>query len=135
METNYIDRIEITSYGSLPDGLSREDFFTCVSIPGNKELMRIYRNMEMVEQLGSGLPRILKSYREECFHFADSFTPIVFLMEKAVIHTINEDEGLNESDALLSIIKKFPGIQLKEIFELKEGASQRTIERQIAELV
>ena len=54
----FSDRIEITSAGSLPEVLSKEEFFNGVSIPRNKELMRIYNDLEMVEQLGTGIPRL-----------------------------------------------------------------------------
>ncbi|MEA1787079.1 ATP-binding protein [Arenibacter sp. GZD96] len=56
------DRLEITSAGSIPERLSKEDFFEGVSIPRNKELMRVYKDLELVEQLDSGVPRILQSY-------------------------------------------------------------------------
>ncbi len=56
------DRIEITSAGGLPEGLSQEEFFLGFSVPRNKELMRIFKDLGMVEQLGSGVPRILESY-------------------------------------------------------------------------
>jgi len=46
----FSDRMEITSAGTLPEGLSREEFFDGVSIPRNRELMRVYRNLELVEQ-------------------------------------------------------------------------------------
>lgn len=49
------DRLEITSAGRLPESLSREEFFNGISIPRNKELMRIYRDVELVESLGSGI--------------------------------------------------------------------------------
>ena len=52
------DRIEITSAGSLADGLSQAEFFDGYSIPRNKELMRVYKDLEMVEQLGTGVARI-----------------------------------------------------------------------------
>ncbi len=48
------DRIEITSAGGLPDALTQEEFFDGVSIPRNKELMRIFKDLDMVEQLGFG---------------------------------------------------------------------------------
>lgn len=72
------DRIEITSAGRLPESLSREEFFNGISIPRNKELMRIYRDVELVESLGSGIPRILYAYGEECFMFTDNFIRITF---------------------------------------------------------
>jgi ATP-dependent DNA helicase RecG len=74
----FSDRIEITSAGSLPEGLSKEEFFEGFSIPRNKELMRIYKDMELVEQLGSGIPRILEYYGKECFHFSENFLRMVF---------------------------------------------------------
>ncbi len=74
----FADRIEITSAGTLPEGLSEDDFFDGVSIPRNRELMRVYRDLELVEQLGSGVPRILESYGRECFRFIDNFIRMVF---------------------------------------------------------
>ena len=72
------DRIEITSAGGLPDALNQEEFFEGVSIPRNKELMRVFRDLDMVEQLGSGVPRILESYPKECFRFMENFTRMTF---------------------------------------------------------
>ena len=72
------DRIEITSAGGLPDGLSQEEFFLGYSVPRNKELMRIFKDLGMVEQLGSGVPRILESYDRSCFSFSDNFLRMSF---------------------------------------------------------
>lgn len=74
----FADRLEITSAGALPDGLSESEFFEGVSLPRNRELMRVYRDLELVEQLGSGVPRILESYGKECFHFLENFTRMTF---------------------------------------------------------
>ena len=41
-----------------------------------KELMRIYRDVELVESLRSGIPRILRAYGEDCFKFTDNFIRI-----------------------------------------------------------
>jgi len=75
VETNRIEykrelynSIEITSSCSLPEGLSEDEFFEGISAPRNKELMRIYRDLELVEQLGSGVPRILQVYDRSCFY-------------------------------------------------------------------
>ena len=70
------DRLEITSVGRLPESLTKEEFFNGISIPRNKELMRIYRDVELVESLGSGIPRILRAYGEDCFKFTDNFIRI-----------------------------------------------------------
>lgn len=72
------DRLEITSAGHLPESLSKEEFFNGISIPRNKELMRVYRDIELVESLGSGIPRILRAYGEDSFKFTDNFIRITF---------------------------------------------------------
>jgi predicted HTH transcriptional regulator len=72
------DRFEITSYGGLMPGMSQEEFFTGFSMPRNKELMRVFRDLDMVEQLGLGVPRILKSYGRECFTFTENFLRMSF---------------------------------------------------------
>lgn len=69
----FTDRLEITSSGSLPDGLSQEEFFEGFSVPRNKELMRIFKDLDLVEQLGSGVPRILRAYSRDCFRFSENF--------------------------------------------------------------
>ena len=68
----FSNRFEITSYGGLPQGLSEDEFFDGVSIPRSKEIMRIFKDMELVEQLGSGIPRVLQTYGRECFKFSDN---------------------------------------------------------------
>lgn len=40
--------------------------------------MRIYKNLKLVEHLGSGIPRILKSYPKECFKFSTNFLRMSF---------------------------------------------------------
>ena len=54
----FSDRITITSYGGLPKGLSYENFIRCRSMPRNRELMRVFKDLELVEQLGSGMSHI-----------------------------------------------------------------------------
>jgi predicted HTH transcriptional regulator len=72
------DRIEITSFGSLPQDMSEEEFFQGYSVPRNKELMRVFRDLDLVEHLGSGVPRILESYGKECFKFTENFLRMTF---------------------------------------------------------
>jgi len=74
----FSDRLTITSYGGLPQGLSRENFFRCRSMPRNRELMRIFKDVDLVEQLGSGMSRILKVYDQSIFTFEDNFLIVTF---------------------------------------------------------
>ena len=72
----FSDHMEITSVGRIPEGMSQDDFFSGMSLPRNKELMRVFRDMEMVEALGSGMTRILHTYGRENFTFGDNFIRI-----------------------------------------------------------
>ncbi len=80
----FADRIEITSACALPEGLAQAEFFEGYSIPRNKELMRVFKDLEMVEHLGSGLPRITEFYGPECFRFTENFLRITFVASRAV---------------------------------------------------
>lgn len=84
------DRLEITSMGSLPEGMTQEEFFSGVSIPRNKELMRIYRDVGLVESLGSGVPRILQTYGKGSFHFTEVFTRITFPIAQETLDLLSE---------------------------------------------
>jgi ATP-dependent DNA helicase RecG len=77
----YADRLVITSYGGLVEGLSLNEFFGGRSMPRNRELMRVFRDLELVEQLGSGMNRILHVYKADIFHLTENFVEIVFPFE------------------------------------------------------
>jgi ATP-dependent DNA helicase RecG len=72
------DRIEITSNGGLPNGLNQDEFYEGYSVPRNKELMRIYKDLGLAEQLGSGIPRIVEHYGKECFKLSENFLRMSF---------------------------------------------------------
>jgi ATP-dependent DNA helicase RecG len=74
----FSDRLEITSSGGLSYGLDSEDFFKGHSAPRNKEIMRIFRDLEIVEQLGSGIPRIIAAYGKDCFELSRNFIRVTF---------------------------------------------------------
>jgi ATP-dependent DNA helicase RecG len=100
----FSDRIEITSAGALPQGLSQEEFFEGYSVPRNKEIMRIFRDVRLVEQLGSGVPRILQSYSRDSFRFTENFIRMTFMSAFTPFRIVAKDtpqdvlvEGLAES--------------------------------------
>jgi predicted HTH transcriptional regulator len=78
----YSDRLSITSYGGLIEGLSIEEFFSGRSMPRNRELMRIFRDLNLVEHLGSGLNRILQVYDKSIFRLSENFLEVAFPFSK-----------------------------------------------------
>jgi len=84
----YADRFEITSYGGLIIGMTEEEFFSGVSRPRNPEIMRIFKDLEYVERLGSGIPSVVAKYGRSIFNFYPSF--IRFVMPFTKIITLTE---------------------------------------------
>ena len=116
------DRLEITSAGRLPESLSREEFFNGISIPRNKELMRIYRDVELVESLGSGIPRILRAYGEDCFKFTDNFIRITLpiSMQNGTQSAPSEQVNIQVSEQVKMLINSIDSKELSvdEILEV-----------------
>jgi len=59
------DRIEITSPGGLPIGISYEDFIDGkISISRNKIIAEIFYRLKLIEKIATGIRRIKSHYRE-----------------------------------------------------------------------
>lgn len=111
----FADRVEVTSMGGLPYGVAEEDFFSGFSVPRNKEIMRVFRDLEIVEQLGSGIPRIIKVYGREAFEIRKSFLRVVMPYAKP----FERDEATSEG--------KSSGIELVDGFVDGLAESQQRI--------
>lgn len=70
------DRIEITNPGGLPIGLSLESAVSGISQIRNHVIARVFRELQLAEQWGSGLNRMLKISEE------NSLTPPKFEEQK-----------------------------------------------------
>lgn len=133
----FSDRMVFTSYGGLIPGQSEQDFFSCSSMPRNRELMRVFKDVGLVEQLGSGMSRILKVYDKSIFKISEHFIKVEFPFsvpkEAKNIASGNEngnenDNERNEEQKALEILKLQPEITAKEMAS-QMGVSARTIGR------
>ena len=61
----FSDHFTITSFGGLVEGLSLEKFFNGISMPRNREIVRIFKDLEYMEQIGSGIPKIISKYGKD----------------------------------------------------------------------
>ena len=134
----FSDKFVITSSGGLPQELSQEEFFEGISAPRNKELMRVFKDVKLVEQLGSGVQRILKTYDKNIFKFTSNFLKVSFPIINAGINAgINSDAKLlklnNTQESILNLIKQNKYITQDEMAELL-SKNIRTIERNIKKL-
>ena len=122
----YDDRIEIISSGGLPIGLSEKEFFAGRSLPRNKELMRVFSDMDMCEQLGSGIRKILKSYSTDIFEISEHFIAAKFKYSDEAMQVLKEQNGgLNGG---LNGIESNKTIEEKIIECLKEDNSLSILE-------
>ena len=135
----FSDRVTITSYGGLPQGLSRENFFRCRSMPRNRELMRIFKDVDLVEQLGSGMSRIMDAYDQSIFTFEDNFLIVTFpfadgftLPHGNVNGNVNGN-GDETEKIILNCVRQNPNFTLGKIAE-NTGFSKRTVSRQMKAL-
>ena len=80
--------------------------------------MRVFKDVDLVEQLGSGIPRILETYGKECFQFSANFLRMVFpsaepintteqVTEQVTDQAIDQvaDQATDQVKALLSVMK------------------------------
>lgn len=74
----FSDRIEVTSVGGLPEGLTEEEFFAGQSRPVNLELMQVMVQLGFVEQTGHGVPLIISRYGREAFFISENFITVTF---------------------------------------------------------
>ena len=132
----FSDRVEITSAGRLPEGMDLDDFFGGVSNPRNKELMRIFRDVEMVEALGSGMPRILEKYGRECFEFLPNFIRIVIPFNNSELtETSDKPQRItNKKQVVLDYIIAHPGVKARYI-STNLDVSEITVKRVIKNLL
>ncbi len=143
----YADRFAIVSYGGLVQGLSQEDFFDGRSMIRNRELMRVYRDLDFVEQLGSGMGKILRAYSKDVFHLSENFMEICFAYEEGYepagqVKALKDDgkasgkrrESVgNTAKMILDICREMPSITIPEMSE-KIGITERSIQRNIQKL-
>lgn len=105
----YDDRIEIVSNGGLPSALTKEDFFAGVSKPINKKLLKIFSDLDYIDQTGHGIPLIVKNYGKKAFYISEHTVIVTLPLNKKLLDGINVESiylDLNESEIkILSLIK------------------------------
>lgn len=153
----YDDRMEIISSGGLPVGLSEKEFFESRSLPRNKELMRVFSDVDLCEQLGSGTRKIFRNYPKEVVKISEHFISVVLPYNEEAMSIMAEqrgvksvsatspnapvNEGVNEGvnggvklntthKAILAVLKKNCELTAQQIAD-EIGKSKQTVERSI----
>jgi predicted HTH transcriptional regulator len=122
--------------------MTRDDFFSGVSLPRNPELMRVFRDLDYVEHLGSGIPRILEVYGRDAFVVSESFVRVVLPFAKPLtkadaVSSVPLPSGsmqFSSNDRLvISAIERDGSVTVKGI-SAETGFAVRKVERILARL-
>ena len=78
----YEDRIEITSPGTLPKGISEEDFLAGkVSVPRNRIIADVFNRLTIIEIFATGIKRIRAEYKpfkeNPLFEVSENFITVI----------------------------------------------------------
>ena len=133
----FSDRIEITSTGGLSIIKNIDDFFSGYSNPTSRELMRIYKDLELVEHLGSGLNRILEAYDKDSFVIKQNYMKNIFYKNETPLDGVVSggvngvvSGGVTE---LLEFIQTNPGLRANELSKHID-TPLRTVQRRLKQL-
>jgi ATP-dependent DNA helicase RecG len=127
----------------MPGSLSLNDIGTGRSEIRNKVIARVFKEIGLIEQWGTGINKIIrlcagKNLKPPEFKEHGSFFQVSFHKAETPISGISEElnEGLSEGlNSLYLAIRKNPGIRAKDIQQILEQRPIKTIERQIMELI
>lgn len=135
----FSDRLEITSHGGLPKGITKEEFFKGVSHPRNTVLMRIFLKLGIVEHTRHGVPLVIEKYGKDVFDISDSFINVVIPFNKDVLSDMvqerkkgreseqNTELSDGERRTLLELISN-PSVDYDNL-AVELGLSRRTVSR------
>lgn len=132
----FADHIAISSTGGLPLNVSENDFLKGFSAPRNPELMRIFKDLDLVEQLGTGIIRILKVYDKDVYEFSDNFIRVNFKFNDAKILEKGANNNLLLSETqkrIIELIDKDNNITQSKISKIL-GINKTTVMRNIKSL-
>lgn len=130
----FSDRLVISSNGGIQDSTTKEEFLEGFSLPRNKELMKVFNDLDLVEQMGTGIIRILQSYNKESFEFFPNFIRVTFpFNENKFKLTKNEIQNSNITETqnnIIGLMLDSPTITQETLARLLD-VNIRTIQRNI----
>lgn len=124
----FADRIEITSPGGLPAGITEEFYLAGgPSVARNPILANVFFRLGHIERFGTGIPRILDEYAHETVSpsFALRDSSITVMLPVTVLENVTLDE-----EAILAVLAKGSALtrsQISEKTQLSKSKAIRTL--------
>ena len=130
----YDDRLEVTSPGMLYGGLTLEEAMSGRSKIRNRAIAEVFSRMELIEEWGTGIRRILKRAEEynlpkpEFLEIGDTFRVNLYrsLDKKPIKKADKKPINLERQTLILDYVKKHGLISNKEARELLNLAESTT---------
>lgn len=134
----FSDRLVISSNGGIQDNTTKEEFLEGFSLPKNKELMKVFNDLDLVEQMGTGIIRILQSYNKEAFEFFPNFIRVTFPFNenkfKITKKKIQNNNLTETQNNIIGLMLDSPTITQETLARLLD-VNIRTIQRNIKTLM
>ncbi|MDY3230281.1 MAG: putative DNA binding domain-containing protein [Clostridiaceae bacterium] len=135
----YDDRIEFTSIGGLPDGISLNDIMLGLSVCRNQKLANVFYRLQLIEAYGTGMMKIMRAYENSSHKPAIETTDNAF---KIVLPNLNEgnyilplpDAGNELEQSVLEFIQNHGSITRKEV-ETVAAINQTAAGRLLSKMV
>lgn len=130
------DRLEIISYGKIPNGMTKEDFLAGKTHPVNEELMNIFLQCHIVEQTGHGVPKVVKKYGSEAYDFGTSTITVTIPFDRSgfekedvpVNVPVNVPVKQTDEDKIVEAIKTDSHVTMDEMARII-GKTRKTVMR------
>lgn len=139
----YEDRVEVTSPGGLPEGVSETAYlYSQISIPRNLIIAEVFHRLHLIEKFGTGIDRIRKEYEPYAskpqFEVSDVLIRVVLpvidykkqpeetSLEELILTTIGSSDGVSRSE--LDLVTGLRRTRLTEVLNklVSEGKIIRT---------
>ena len=138
----YGNRCLSTATQKLLDRLDVENTtYAKIEYFGNKELIRVFKDVELIENIGSGVLRILDAYDKSCFKFMEHFLRVSFkykenpfeyevtAKEKSSKLAVSEEEILKLCKTVKSLKEITQYFGYKDVYKFKNNYINKLIEQ------
>lgn len=131
----YEDRIEITSPGSLPDGVSETAYlYSQISIPRNLIIAEVFYRLHIIEKFGTGIDRIREKYKNYASKPEFEVSSVFIRVVLPVIEYTKELKEISLEEQILLLIGESAGMSRSEL-EIATGYQRTSLTEVLGQLV
>ena len=139
----FSNRLEIESRGSIPEKMTKEDFYRGVSNPVNKKLFDIFKTCGFGEESGHGVPTIVSTYGEKAYRFSENYIDVIIPLDKTgfnmgnvnnprIIQETSKKHPRNIQEEIYELLKSNQSLTMKDIMkilDISEGSARHNIKK------